>query len=301
MNIPELLKQGDKVMIVAPAGKLPKKGIETAIKILQQWGLEVVLGEYLYSNNGVFAGTDSERQSDFQNALDDSTIKLILCARGGYGFSRFLDNLSYSSFVKYPKWVVGFSDITAFHLDAINIEMLTIHGPMATSFSRVGADDSIVVLHELLFNGKSLIETHAKQLRSGEVTGELVGGNLALICDSLGTPSEMKTEDKILVIEDVGEYYYRIDRLLNQLARAGKFSKLKGLVVGSFSDMLNGDTVFNETIKDMVERLTEVFNFPIALSMPIGHEPQNFPFVHGAEYRLKVTETTARLELLTKL
>jgi len=301
MNSPQLLNKGDKAMIVAPSGKLPKDGIDEAIIMLKNWGLEVVLGEYLYSNFGVFAGNDSERQSDFQQALDDSTIKLILCARGGYGFSRFLDNLSFSNFVKYPKWVVGFSDVTAFHLDAINNGMLTIHGPMATSFSREGADESILALYELLFKGKSTIKINAKQLKEGVVSGELIGGNLALICDSLGTLSEISTEDKILVIEDVGEYYYRIDRLLNQLARAGKFSKLKGVVVGDFTEMTNGDTPFNETIEEMIARLTKEFDFPIAMSMPIGHQPQNFPFVHGAEYRLKVSENTARLELLTKL
>ena len=301
MNIPELIKRGDKAMIVAPSGKLPKQGIDSAINLLKKWGLEVKLGEYLYSTNGVFAGTDAERKCDFQMALDDSAIKLILCARGGYGFSRFIDSLSYSSFIRYPKWVVGFSDITAFHLDAIHKEILTIHGPMATSFSREGSEKSIFALHELLFDGKSTIETRAKQLKTGVVSGELVGGNLALICDSLGTSSEISTENRILVIEDVGEYYYRIDRLLNQLFRAGKLSKLKGLVVGNFTEIVNGETSFTDTIEEMVERTMQEFNFPIALSMPIGHEPQNFPFVHGAEYRLEVTENTATLDLLTTL
>ncbi len=301
MISPQLLKNKDKALIVAPAGVLPTKGIDVAIKRLQQWGLEVALADNVYSTDGVFAGSDIDRLSGFQKALDDPSIKLILCARGGYGFSRFLDKLSYFEFNNHPKWVVGFSDITAFHLDAYRKGVLTIHGPMATSFDRNGGENSIIALQKLLFKGESIIEVEAKQLSLGNAEGQLVGGNLALICDSLGTQSEINTDGKILVLEDVGEYYYRIDRLLNQLARAGKLSKLKGLVLGSFSDMINGEVAFTETVEDMIGRLTENLTVPIAVSMPIGHEPENFPFVHGAQYSLIVKENSARLEILTKL
>ena len=301
MNTPPLLRPSLKAIIVAPSGKVNEKGIEKSIKVLQEWGLEVRLGRYVFSSDGVFAGTDAERLSDFQRALDDPDLALILCARGGYGLSRILDKITYDKFMLHPKWIVGFSDITAFHLGAFKKHILSIHGPMGTSFEREGAEDSIVKLNNLLFKGASEISVDGPQLKIGQCEGQLVGGNLSLICDSLGTSSELDTDNKILVLEDVGDYYYRFDRLLNQLARAGKLKGLKGLVIGSFSDLLNGEFVFSESVNEMIIRLTDDFDYPIAVSVPIGHEPLNHPFVHGANYTLAVTKKSAKLELKTKL
>jgi len=301
MIFPPLLTQGDKVLIVAPSGKISSDGIDKAIHELEAWGLEVVLGQHVYSSNATFAGTDAERLHDFQDALDIPSINLIFCARGGYGFTRFLDNLSFDQYVKYPKWVVGFSDITAFQLAILTDGMASIHGPMGTSFSRIGTKESVLALKTLLFDGTSLIQTNEVQLKAGVAKGILVGGNLALICDSLGTGSEIDIEGKILVLEDVGEHLYRVDRMLTQLKRAKKLSNLKGLVIGSFSQILDGSTPFGETIAQMVNRLTLNYNYPVALGMPIGHESANYPFVQGAEYILEVENNRAKLELTTKL
>lgn len=301
MIIPPLLKPGNKAIIIAPAGKVPEKGIDSAINVLRQWGLEVTLGSYVFSSDGVFAGTDAQRLYDIQLALDDPEVALIICARGGYGLTRILDKITFTKFYTHPKWLVGFSDITAFHLSALKQDILSIHGPMCTSFRREGAEDSIIELNNLLVKGLSEISVQAPQLKSGQCQGQLVGGNLSLVCDSLGTSTELDTYQKILMLEDVGDYYYRIDRLLNQLARADKLSKLRGLVIGKFSDLLNGESIFLETINDMILRLTAEYNYPIAVAMPIGHEPQNYPFVQGAEYTLEVKKGSARLELQTKL
>ena len=301
MIFPPLLKTDNKAIIVAPSGKIALNGIEEAIRQLKEWGLEVLLGQYVYASNGTFAGTDAERLQDFQAALDNPLINLIFCARGGYGFTRFLDNLSFDQYLKHPKWVVGFSDITAFQLASYTNGMATIHGPMGTSFSRNGTKESTLELKNLLFNGFSKIISNEVQLKTGVTKGILVGGNLALICDSLGTNSEIQTEGKILFLEDVGEHLYRIDRMLNQLKRANKFSNLKGLVIGSFSQLLDGDTPFGETISAMVSRLTLNYQYPVALAMPIGHEPKNYPFVQGAEYILEVESDRAKLELVTRI
>lgn len=301
MITPLILKPGNKAMIIAPSGIVPAHSMDTAVKTLQKWGMKVSLGTHVYASNSVFAGSDGERCSDFQQALDDSTISLILSARGGYGLTRILDKLSFTKFYSNPKWIVGFSDLTAFHMKAFKKEILTIHGPMGTSFEREKANNSIEELHKLLFTFKSVIKTETKQLRTGNSKGRLVGGNLSLICESLGTSTEIDTEDKILVLEDSGDYYYRIDRMLNQLERAGKFKNIKGLVIGSFSDMLNGANAFIESVEEMINRLTAEYNYPVAVSMPIGHEPQNYPFVHGAVYSLQVKDTVARLEIITKL
>ncbi|MCF6360033.1 MAG: LD-carboxypeptidase [Cyclobacteriaceae bacterium] len=300
MIIPTLLAVKGKARIIAPSGIVPFKGVDVMVKTLKSWGLEVSFGRHLYEKSSVFAGTDPQRLSDFQEAIDDDQVDLILCARGGYGLARYIDNLNLAAFKKKPKWVVGFSDITAFHLRALKNNILSIHGPMGTSFGRKGGEESILALHNLLFNGFFQVESKRKQLRTGRANGCVVGGNLSLICDSLGTESEIDTDNKILVLEDVGDYYYRMDRMLNQLARAGKFEKLKGLVIGSFSDLINGEILFTESVEDMVFRCTERIKYPIAL-MPIGHEPANYPFVHGAEYNLVVKENNAILELITAL
>jgi muramoyltetrapeptide carboxypeptidase len=301
MIVPPLLKQGDKAIIIAPSGIVPAKGVSKAIETLENWGLNVALGNELYSSHSVFAGSDAERFSDFQNALNDPSIDLVLCARGGYGITKFIDKLSFTKFNESPKWIVGFSDITAFHLTAFDRGICSIHGPMATSFDREGSSASIDDLRNLLFSGNSIVNTGVKQLRTGSSVGQLVGGNLALICDSLGTQTEIITEGKILVLEDVGEQYYRIDRMLNQLGRAGKLGPLKGLVIGSFSNITDGEIKFVTTVEEMINGLTKNYSYPVGVSMPIGHEPQNVPFVHGAEYILDVKERSCRLEISTKI
>ncbi len=301
MIIPPLLKQQDKVRIIAPSGIVPDNGLVPAIKMLELWGLEVELGSYVYSKSSVFAGTDKQRLQNFQEAINDESVSIVLCARGGYGLTRYIDHLDFTTLIDSPKWIIGFSDITAFHLSALKKNILSIHGPMGTSFAREGAEGSIGQLHNLLFNGTSEIEMGQLQIKLGEAQGTLVGGNLALLCDSIGTANEIETDNAILVLEDVGEQYYRIDRMLNQMARAGKFDKLKGLVIGGFSDLSQGIVVFSESVIDIISRLTTDKIYPIAISMPIGHEPANYPFVHGAEYKLLVEREYARLELLTTL
>lgn len=301
MIIPSLLTTNDKVHIISPSGKLPPFGLDEVLSKLKSWGLELSLGKHTYSSDSVFSGTDEQRLSDFQTAINDESVKLILCARGGYGLTRYIDQLDLIPLKDNPKWIVGFSDITALHLKAIKLNILTIHGPVGTSFSQNGVGTSIRHLHKLLFSGYSEIQSKKAQLKPGVSEGEIIGGNLSLICESLGTPTEIETNNKILVLEDVGDYYYRIDRMLNQLARAGKFNNLKGLVIGSFNELENGSTVFTESVNDMISRLTYHTNYPIATAMPIGHTLENFSFVHGASYKLSVADRLAKLELQTIL
>ncbi len=301
MIIPPTLTVKDQVRIIAPSGIVAAASIDAAIKTLESWGLEVSLGKNIFEKSSVFAGTDAQRLQDFKEAINEEEIKLILCARGGYGLTRYIDLVDFKGLIKNPKWIVGFSDITAFLLKAEKNNIVSIHGPMGTSFSHKGTKNSIKQLRKLLFEGQSIIESTKTQLKMGNGQGILVGGNLALLCESIGTDTEIDTDKKILVLEDIGEYYYRIDRMLNQLARAKKFANLRGLVIGSFSDLLKGEVKFKESVIDIIQRLTSKANYPIAVSMPIGHEPENCPFVHGAEYRLDVTKEFAQLKLITKL
>lgn len=302
MLTPKLLQKGDKVLVVAPSGKLPKHGLNEAVQQLEKWGLQVELDNNVFNTWSVFAGTDQERSNALNEAISNSEVKLILAARGGYGLTRYLDDINLSSLVKHPKWIVGFSDVTALHLAAYRAGIRTIHGPMGTSFSRNGAEESINYLHQLLFTGKPKpIRFNGNHINSGTVSGPLVGGNLSLVCDSLGTASEIDTRNTILVLEDIGDYVYRIDRMFTQLYRAGKFNGIKALVLGDFSDMLQGSTPFSESIIDIARRLCASHYFPVAVGAPIGHNPNNIPFVHGSNYKLTVSGLNAQLELTDNL
>jgi len=290
MVFPPLLKQGDKIVIVAPSGKLEVNVLDEPIRVLTSWGLEVVLGPHVYDRNGYFAGTDSDRLVDLQWALDDSSIAAVLFARGGYGATRILDDIDFTTFVSHSKWLIGFSDITALHLRLQTLGIAGIHGPMGTSFSQSGAQTSIDKLQSLLFTGKSELVSATPMFRSGTIEAEITGGNLALIVDSLMTSNEISTNNKILFIEEVGEKTYRIDRMLRQLLRAGKLENIAGLVLGHFSMVDDGESSFGASWKEVIMDVVDKFSFPVSFGFKIGHEPDNMPIIIGATYRLAATE-----------
>ncbi|MCI0750423.1 MAG: LD-carboxypeptidase [Flammeovirgaceae bacterium] len=301
---PFILKTGDSIILVAPSRKINRGELERAISTLQQWSLHVELGKNIYSQaHSYFAGTDEQRLHDFQNALDDPTIKAIFCARGGYGFTRILDQLDFTAFQKNPKWIIGFSDITALHLKLLSLNIESIHGIMPLLFSKSDAGDSIESLRTLLMEGityEYTITPHRKN-RTGKSEGKLVGGNLSLVVDSLGTVSELNLTNCILVIEEVDEYLYRIDRMLLQLKRSGKLSQLSGLVIGHMSDLKDTSLPFGETIEEIILDKVRDYDFPVAFNFQSGHEHPNLAWRHGAEAILDVTEQSARLKYKSNL
>ena len=298
MYFPSPISQGSKIAIVAPAGRLANNALDDAIKTLTSWGLEVVLGKHVYDQNNYFAGVDDDRLADLQWAIDDSAIDAILFARGGYGTTRILDDVDFSKFKTQPKWLIGFSDITAIHLKLQTIEVASLHGPMGTSFGQEGSADSIESLRTLLFEGTSSLNSSLPASRTGSVVAEVTGGNLALLADSIGTSSEIDTFNKILFIEDVGEKTYRIDRMFRQLLRAGKLNNLAGLVVGHFSLIDDGDPSFGQSWREVIEVSTDRFSYPIAFGFKLGHEPENEPLVVGGTYQLKVSEAGSNLKMI---
>jgi muramoyltetrapeptide carboxypeptidase len=300
MYFPSLLSQGSKIAIVAPAGKLANGALKEAIKSFDSWGIEVILGKHVYDQNDYFAGTDNDRLADLQWAMDDPTIEAILFARGGYGTTRILDEINFLKFKAQPKWLIGFSDITALHLKLQTLEIASIHGPMGISFGQKGSSNSIESLKTLLFKGTSDLNSSQPALRSGSIEAEVTGGNLALLADSFGTSSEIDPSNKILFIEDVGENTYRIDRMLRQLLRAGKLDNLAGLVVGHFSLIDDGDTPFGQSWREVIEEVTNRFNYPLAFGFNIGHEPENIPIVVGGTYQFNAGEASSSLRLLSK-
>ena len=296
---PEYLKSGDTISIVAPSGVLNNfdDKITKAINIFKSWGLNVVIGNHIFDKNGHFAGTDKNREKDFQKALDNKNIKAIWCARGGYGAVRIIDNLNFDSYLKNPKWIIGFSDITVIHnkLNLLNSE--SIHAMMITGFDDIDQNnDSLSKLKNVLFGDNLSYSINSnKNNKTGKSEGILVGGNLTLIQSTIGSKTELKMKDKILFIEEIGEYAYHIDRMLYSLKRADYFENCKGLIVGQISDVKKNTTDFGKSINELILDVLDEYNFPILFDFPAGHEKTNFPIILGRKVILDVSKSDGKV------
>jgi muramoyltetrapeptide carboxypeptidase len=292
---PEYLKKGDTVAIVAPSGVLKNYNgyILKAKELLKSWELEVVIGENVFNDNGHFAGTDNQRSADFQLALDDKAIKAIWCARGGYGAMRVIDNLNFEKYKENPKWIIGYSDITAIHNDLHNNKSESIHGIMCKSLEKIDVDnnESISLLKKTLFGEKLSYTIEGNNYNiEGNSNGQLIGGNLTLLHCLLGSESSIDTDGKILFIEDLGEYLYHIDRMLISLKRAGYFDNCKGLIVGDFTDMRKNTTPFGRNLKELILDIVKEYDFPVSFGFPAGHGEKNYPMILGREINLEVSK-----------
>jgi muramoyltetrapeptide carboxypeptidase len=288
LTTPPYLKIGDTIAVVAPAGILKgrKATIEKAKKLAESWGLQVVLGKNIFNQNNHFAGTDEERCQDFQDALDHKNIKAIWSARGGYGSVRILDKLDFTEFKTYPKWVIGYSDITAFHNHIHTLGVETIHGMMATSLEQNPEEimKTISSFKKSLF-GEALSYTVAsssynRTFSSKEIEGQLIGGNLAILTSMLGSESQLNTENKILFIEEIGEYKYSIDRMLQSLKRAGYFTKVKAVIVGNMSLVKKNSTQWGSSIEQLILDVVPA-EVPVLFDFSAGHEADNRALIFG--------------------
>ncbi|MEJ6981214.1 LD-carboxypeptidase [Pedobacter sp. P351] len=292
---PPFLKKGDKIAITCPAKKLPGP-IDSAIKLLESWGLKVVLGETVTASHHQYAGTDELRRNDLQKFLDDPSIKAIIAARGGYGTIRIIDDLDFTAFRKQPKWIAGFSDITILHshiFERCNIQ--TIHGQMPLNVPD-GTKPSLETLRKALFGEPLEYEIQSHSLnRTGSTQGPIIGGNLTLLVMMSHSVSEMDFAGKILFIEDVGEYMYSIDRMLWNLKRAGKLARLKGLIVGGFTDLKDNDISFGSSIEEMVLEKVKEYNYPVCFGFPAGHIADNHALIHGGISNLSVEINSVKL------
>ncbi len=288
---PSFLKQNDKVALIATAKNFDKKEVATSITLLKRWGLKVVEGKNIYKKHHQFAGNDKEREEDLQTALDDPEIKAIFCARGGYGTARIIDAISYKKFLKNPKWIIGFSDVTVLHAALQKQKVQSIHGIMPLLFGAKGYEASVQKLKEVLFGEKLSYTVASHSLnKTGNAKGILTGGNLSIINSLLGTPHEIKTKNKILFLEDVGENLYRVDRMVVQLKRAGVLKALSGLVVGHFTAMEDNTVKFGKNAYEIIADAVKEYKYPVCYGFPAGHEPDNMPLVLGAEVKLSVTK-----------
>ncbi|HLG33360.1 MAG TPA: LD-carboxypeptidase, partial [Bacteroidia bacterium] len=291
---PEHLRKGDTVAIVSTARKISAEEIQPAVDELTGWGLKVVSGQNLFSEQNQFAGSDEERLADFQNTLDDKNIKAILFARGGYGTVRIIDNLNWVAFTKKPKWLIGFSDITVIHSHVQkNCGVETLHAPMAFNFKNA-SKESISNLEKILF-GENISYNIPENIfsdfnRYGNAKGILTGGNLSILYALNGTPSDIDYSGKILFIEDIDEYLYHIDRMMLTLKRAGKLKSLAGLIVGGMTDMKDNTVPFGKSAEEIIRESLAEYSYPICFGFPAGHIRDNRSLIFGREVELNVTE-----------
>jgi muramoyltetrapeptide carboxypeptidase len=302
ITFPPYLKKGDTIGITCPAGYMPKQKAQTCIKILQQWGFEVMVGKTLGSTSkNYFSATDEDRRDELQAMLDDVGIKAILCGRGGYGTGRIIDGLDFATFKKNPKWIIGFSDITILHCHLNrNLKTVSIHAPMAAAFNDGGYKTEYVEsLYKMLIGKKAKYKCSIHPFNKyGTATGELVGGNLALLTHLIGTPSEMDTKNKILFVEDIGEQLYNIDRMMYQLKRSGKLKNLAGLIFGGFTDLKDTERPFGKNVDEVLKEIIEEYDYPICYHFPVSHERENYAVKVGGTYQLKVSKKMVQLSEL---
>jgi muramoyltetrapeptide carboxypeptidase len=300
LTTPTYLKSGDTIAIVAPAGILKDRQatVQKAKKLVESWGLKVVLGKNLFNQNNHFSGTDDERCQDFQDALDNKNIKAIWAARGGYGSVRILDKLDFTKFKQNPKWVIGYSDITALHNQVHNQGFQSLHALMCVSLTKDLGDvkEAVSTFKSAIFGAPENYNLKgSKYNRVGETTGELVGGNLTMLHTMLGSNTSIDTSGKILFIEEIGEYKYHIDRMLQSMKRAGYFDNLNGLVVGDMSRMRTNTTLWGSSVEQLILDALKEYDFPIAFNMPAGHEKDNRALVLGKTVKLNVEKSGSKL------
>lgn len=298
--IPPYLQKGDTIGIVAPAGFMPVDKMQTCIETLDAWGYTIQMGVTTHSHSqNYFSGTDEERLNDLQQMMDDPDIKAILCARGGYGTSRIVDNLSFKKFKKHPKWIVGFSDITVLHSHLIsNYKIASLHAPMASAFNEGRFENPYILSLKDALEGKPAHYEAAPHPfnKAGDTKAPLAGGNLSLLCHLTGTGSDIKTKNKILFLEDVGEYLYNIDRMLLQLKRSGKLHQLAGLIIGGFTDTKDTERPFGKSVYEIIYEQVNAYDFPVCFGFPVSHEKENYALKIGAKYKLSVTHDACILQ-----
>lgn len=292
--IPPYLKPGDTIGLVCPAGHMPLARMRTCLRILEQeWGFRVRRGRTLGAGDGYFSGTDAERAADLQDMMDDVSVQAILCARGGYGMSRIIDQIDFRRFVRHPKWIIGFSDITVLHMHLHTQHgVATLHAPMAAAFQQGGwRKPSVRSLYQALTGHVYQYTSPSHPFdRAGKGQGVLVGGNLALMAHLVGTPSFPRTQGNILFLEEVGETFYNIDRMMRQLLRSGQLEDLAGLVFGGFSDCRDTERPFGQTVYEILRAIVEPFGYPVCFGFPVSHGPENLSLKSGCLHQLSVAK-----------
>ena len=298
IKIPPYLKKGDIIGITCPAGFITLEDIQPAILKLKEWGFEIKIGSTVGKKDFTLGGTDEERLQDFQQMLDDKTVKAIMCARGGYGAVRIIDGIDFKKFIVHPKWIIGFSDVTVIHSHLNkNYGIASIHSKMCNSFPKDWSKaeplqiETIESIQKCLTGEKMVYKAVPNEKnKRGIAEGVLTGGNLKTIETLAGSKSDINTDGKILFVEDTGEYLYSIDRMFWNLKRTGKLNKLKALIIGGFKAKPAEDPAdeFGKNLHEIVLEKVKEFNYPVCFDFPVGHQKDNFALKCGIKHSLSV-------------
>ncbi len=302
--IPPYLRKGDYVGITSPAGSISLEEIQPSIHLIENWGYKVKIGETIGKKDFTFGETDEERADDFQNMLDDKSIKAIMCARGGYGAIRIVDKLKWDHFKIHPKWVIGFSDVTVFHSHINrNLGIASIHSKMCNSFPDDWNKAEPVQVETILSIQKALSGEEMKYSivpnrlnKPGQASAILVGGNCKTLESLAASKSDINTDGKILFVEDTGEYMYSIDRMFWNLKRCGKLSQLAGLIIGGFKVKADdAGEEFGKILEEVVLEKVKQYDYPVCFDFPVGHQKNNFALKCGVKHKLIVQQQQCTL------
>jgi muramoyltetrapeptide carboxypeptidase len=294
ITIPFYLKKGDLVLLIATARKRSKEAVQPAIDILTAWGLKVETGKHVFHEHHQFAGTDEERSHDLQWAIDHKTAKAIIVTGGGYGTIRIIDRVNFAAFKKYPKWFVGYSDVTVIHSRLHSLNVASIHATMAFQFEKdKNATES---LKKALF-GKKIIYPVTPDIlnKTGVAEAEVVGGNLSVLYAVSGSRDDISFENKILFIEDLDEQLYHIDRMMLQLKRSGKLKGLRALIVGGMSEMKDNAVPYGKTAEEIILDAVSDYKFPVCFNFPAGHIKTNYAMYFGRKAKLVISKKKVSL------
>ncbi len=298
---PPFLCPNDTVAIFGAAGKVNKETILEAAKIIRSWQLNVIVGEHLFDDHFRFSATVENRLADFQKGLNDPKVKAIFLARGGYGSAQLIDMIDWSGFKNSPKWLIGFSDITALLMHSLTLNTMSVHGAMPIQFSTPKFQTSVSQLRSLLFGDDVKLSSPKNEFNiTGRAEGRLVGGNLSILTSLIGTSTDSSYASHILFIEEISEPLYKIDRMFLQLARSGKLNKIKGLVVGKFTNTTDDvENPFGKSLEEIILQYIPL-KTPVAFGAPVGHEKENVPVILGERYLMEVDHQGLLLQVSRK-
>ncbi len=281
--IPSYIKSGDTVGIVSTASFIDEALVLPAASLLEQKGYKVLMGQHVLTRHYQYAGSDLQRAADLQQMIDSPDVKAIFCSRGGYGTLRIMSMINWENFIKKPKWIVGFSDISVLHACLHKKNIASLHAVMPGHFIKNNIpSESFTKMMDVLLGNELHYEIEASVCnRSGEASGSLIGGNLSILYSLRGTEYDIDTEGKILFIEDLSEYLYHLDRIMMNLKYGGKLSHIAALLVGSFTAMKDGATPFGKNAKEIILDAVSEYNYPVVFDFPAGHQQSNFPMKMG--------------------